>query len=149
MDGWWRIRVATAVTVLAFAGDVWALGNVRVTTSSGKLSVIGDAGPNAIQIIPASIGAFVVIGLQGTAVNGAVSAMVSGVRKMVIETKGSRQRRAPRGRHRRIAHRDAGAATTPSSWTVAACRRRRTSPAAAVPTTFACDRAYASAASSW
>lgn len=75
------------------AGRVWALGSVRANVSGDKLTITGDDAPNAVQVIP-GVGpdAFVVVGLEATLVNGALSATFSGVKKLAIEVKGGADR---------------------------------------------------------
>lgn len=71
----------------------WALGDVQVSVADGKLTVLGDTQPNAIQITPGiGTGAFVVIGLDGTAINGVASVSVTDVRKLSIEMKEGQDR---------------------------------------------------------
>ena len=75
------------------AGRAWALGSVRANVSGDKLTITGDDAPNAVQVIP-GVGpdAFVVVGLEATLVNGALSATVSGVKKLAMEMKGGADR---------------------------------------------------------
>jgi hypothetical protein len=80
---------AAVLLLLATAGDLWALGDVAVGVDAGKLSIVGDVNPNRLQVLPGvGPGAFVVVGLEGTAVNGVASAMVEGVEKIAIDTGG-------------------------------------------------------------
>ncbi len=82
-----------ALLLLAQAACVWALGDVQVSVADAKLSILGDANPNAIQIVPGiGTGAFVVVGLDGTAVNGGPSAAVTDVRKVKVEMKEGQDR---------------------------------------------------------
>jgi len=66
------IRIAGfALLLIGHAGRVWALGNVQVSVAKGKLTILGDANPNSIQISPGiGTGAYVVTGVDGTAING-------------------------------------------------------------------------------
>ena len=85
--------VVAALLVLGHATLAWALGDVKVSLTDGKLTILGDASPNSIQITPGiGTGAFVVTGVEGTAVNGGASVAVTDVRKMTIETKEGQDR---------------------------------------------------------
>ena len=78
--------VCAAVLLLGHAGGAWALGDVQVSVANGKMTILGDANPNSIQISPGiGTGAFVVTGIDGTAVNGTPAAIVPDVRKVKIE----------------------------------------------------------------
>ena len=90
-----RIFAAMLVPCLALFGarSAWALGNVTVSVAKGKMSIVADDNPNSIQITPGiGTGAFVVTGLDGTAVNGAPSAAVTDVRKVTVDMKGGQDR---------------------------------------------------------
>jgi hypothetical protein len=81
-------RIAVVAGLLGSAVRAWPLGDVQVSVTDGKLSVLGDDSPNEIEIsADADTGAFVVTGVEGTAVNGGVSAAVTGVRKIRIDMK--------------------------------------------------------------
>ena len=75
-----------AMMLAVCAGPAWALGKVRASVSGDKLTITGDDAPNSVQVIP-GVGpdAFVVVGLDATLVNGALSATVSGVKKLAME----------------------------------------------------------------
>src|SRR6185369_13366303 len=90
------VRHSTLVVAMILsvcAGRVWALGSVRANVSGDKLTITGDDAPNAVQVIP-GVGpdAFVVVGLEATVVNGALSATFSGVKKLSIDVKGGADR---------------------------------------------------------
>jgi hypothetical protein len=85
--------VGVALLLIGHVSRVWALGDVQVSVAKGKMTILGDEGPNSIQITPGiGTGAFVVTGVDGTAVNGAPSAGVTDVRKLKIEMKTGQDR---------------------------------------------------------
>jgi hypothetical protein len=87
------LRIASALLILGCAHVAWGLGDVHVGVADGKLSILGDDGPNFIQITPGvGTGAFVVTGVDGTAVNGAALVTVTDVRKMNIDMKAGQDR---------------------------------------------------------
>jgi hypothetical protein len=77
---------ATMACVLALPPSALAFGNVDVTVVDGQLRAVGDESPNALSITAGiGPGAYVVTGLDDTAVNGGLSIMVTDVSKMMIE----------------------------------------------------------------
>jgi len=82
-----RGAVIATWLVLGNVGSLWALGDVQVSLTNGKLSIIGDDNPNSIQITAGiGTGAFVVTGLDGTAINGGPAVAVTDANKLTIET---------------------------------------------------------------
>jgi hypothetical protein len=88
-----RVVLLAGALLAAGIDRAWALGSVRASVSGDKLTITGDDAPNAVQVIP-GVGpdAFVVVGLEATLVNGALSTTVSGVKKLSIEVKGGADR---------------------------------------------------------
>lgn len=85
--------VVASWLALGGASAAWALGNVTVSVAKGKMSIVADDNPNVIQITPGiGPGAFVVTGLDGTAVNGASTTGVTDVRKVSIDMQGGQDR---------------------------------------------------------
>ena len=74
--------------VLGSATAAWPLGDVQVFATDGELSIVGDDSPNQIEVsADGDTGAFLVTGIEGTAINGGPSAAVTGVRAIRIDMK--------------------------------------------------------------
>jgi hypothetical protein len=89
------VRYATLVAamMLAFGPTrAWSIGAVRASVSGDKLTITGDDAPNGVQVSGVGQDAFIVVGLDATLVNGALSATVSGVKQLVIDVKGGADR---------------------------------------------------------
>jgi hypothetical protein len=80
------LRFGLGAVVLGSAVSAWALGDVQVSVTNGKLAIVGDDSPNQIQMsADGDAGAFQVTGVDGTAINGAQSAAVTSVRTILID----------------------------------------------------------------
>lgn len=75
------------------ATRVWAFGNVTATLSDGKLTIDGDEAPNAIDMGPGvEVGSVVIVGREGTAINGSPAAAFVGVERIVGSMKAGADR---------------------------------------------------------
>ena len=82
------LRIGVVAVVLGSAISAWPLGDVHVSATDSKLSIVGDDSPNQIEISEdGDTGAFVVTGVDGTAINGAASTAVTNVRTIRIDMK--------------------------------------------------------------
>ena len=83
-----RRAVLLAGAMLAAGVDrAWAIGSVRANLSGDKLTITGDDAPNGVQVSGVGAGSVVVVGLDATLVNGALSATFSGVKALSIDVK--------------------------------------------------------------
>jgi hypothetical protein len=79
------------VCVLGWPVAARPLGNVAVSVTEGRLSVVGDDDANGIELsMGGERGAIVVTGIDGTVVNEGASAAVTGVRTIRIDMKAGR-----------------------------------------------------------
>ena len=88
-----RYATLVAAMMIAFGSTrAWPIGSVRTSVAGDKLTITGDDAPNGVQVSGVGQDAFVVVGLDATLVNGALSATVSGVKQIVIDVKGGADR---------------------------------------------------------
>jgi hypothetical protein len=83
-----RRTLAAALLLIAALDASIAHGDVATMVSGSKLIVTGDATPDAVAIEPAPDGGVLVLGLEGTLVDGSsVGVAVSGVTRLKVKLK--------------------------------------------------------------
>jgi hypothetical protein len=87
-----RVVLLAGALLAAGADHAWAIGEVRAKVAGDKLTITGDDGPNGVQVSGVGPDTVVVVGLDATLVNGALSASFSGVKALSIDAKGGADR---------------------------------------------------------
>jgi hypothetical protein len=82
-----RASVLAAILAVTASSPVHAAGNVTVRIDAQRVTLDGDAAPNAIVVTAAADpDAILVVGLDGTTVNGLPETTAAGVRRLVVRT---------------------------------------------------------------